>query len=159
MRETERSSAEQARNEIVEAGLAPPGIPEKLRLYGGRESAAVARERGELLVEYGPAATGGRQEHRSSLPPYAGSIGLVLALVAATLMSGCDPAEQPGGSGDRGNPGVEVWDSAGVEVIENHSPEWPANRPWSIDPEPGIVVGGGAAPGRIPPVAGGSCGR
>lgn len=96
---------------------------------------------------HGRAATGGRQEHLSSLSPYAGFFVLVLAQVAATLMSGCDPAEQPGGSGDEGNPGVEVWDSAGVEVIENHSPEWPANRFWTIDPEPDIVVGGGAVPG------------
>ncbi|MCY3675970.1 MAG: hypothetical protein OXN18_06395 [Gemmatimonadota bacterium] len=39
MRETKRSSAEEARNEIVEAGLALPGIPEMLRVYGGWESA------------------------------------------------------------------------------------------------------------------------
>ena len=95
----------------------------------------------------GRAATGGRQERRSSLPRRSGSVALVLAQLAATLVSGCGPAGQPGGSGDEGNPGVVVWDSAGVEVVENHSPEWPANRPWTIDPEPAIVLGGGAARG------------
>ena len=92
-------------------------------------------------------ATGGRQERRSFLPRHSGSVALVLAQLAATLMSGCDPAAQPGGSGEEGNPGFVVWDSAGVEVIENHSPEWPANDPWTIDPEPDIVLGGGAAQG------------
>ena len=61
-------------------------------------------------------------------------------------MSSCDRADRSGKGGGAA-PGVEVWDSAGVEVIENHSPEWPASRFWTIDPEPEIVLGGGAVRG------------
>ena len=74
------------------------------------------------------------------------SVAVGLALVAGASMSGCEPGE-PGGNDAGAVPGVEVRDSAGVEIVVNHSPEWPANRFWTMDPEPEIVVGGAVARG------------
>ena len=39
-------------------------------------------------------------------------------------------------------PTVTIWDSAGIEIGENHAPEWPAGQSWTIDPEPEFVLGG-----------------
>ena len=38
--------------------------------------------------------------------------------------------------------GSTIWDSAGIEIVENHAPEWPAGQFWTIDPEPEFVLGG-----------------
>ncbi len=52
--------------------------------------------------------------------------------------AGCD---RPAPDGDA-VAGVTVWDSAGIEIVENHAPEHPAGSFWSIDAEPEIVLGG-----------------
>ena len=39
-------------------------------------------------------------------------------------------------------PTVTVWDSAGIEIVENHAPEHAPDEFWTIDPEPEIVLGG-----------------
>ena len=39
-------------------------------------------------------------------------------------------------------PRVTVWDSAGIEIVENHAPEWGDSALWSMDPEPEFVIGG-----------------
>lgn len=39
-------------------------------------------------------------------------------------------------------PRVTVWDSAGIEIVENHAPEWGDSALWSVDPEPEFVIGG-----------------
>ena len=39
-------------------------------------------------------------------------------------------------------PRVTVWDSAGIEIVENHAPEWGDSALWRVDPEPEFVIGG-----------------
>ena len=41
-------------------------------------------------------------------------------------------------------PRVTVWDSAGIEIVENHAAEWGDSALWSVDPEPEFVIGGTA---------------
>ena len=41
-------------------------------------------------------------------------------------------------------PSVTVWDSAGIEIVENHAPEWGDSALWSVDPDPEFVIGGTA---------------
>lgn len=70
-------------------------------------------------------------------------VGFVVPCVAMTLAAaaGCDGRtadEDP----NEGENGVTVWDSAGIEIVENHAPEHPAGSFWSIDVEPEIVLGG-----------------
>ena len=65
--------------------------------------------------------------------------GMVLAVSA-----GCDGPRSDAGS-NAGEIGVTVWDSAGIEIVENHAPEHPAGAFWSIDAEPEIVLGGSRA--------------
>ena len=64
-----------------------------------------------------------------------------IALAFAT--PGCN-REPPLGGASAGDdfPGVTVRDSAGIEIVENHVPEWPAEQFWTLDPEPEIVLGG-----------------
>ena len=63
------------------------------------------------------------------------------------LASGC---EQPAGdSVAEADPTFTVWDSAGIEIVENHAPEHAAGEFWTIDPEPEIVLGGSEKPGEL----------
>ncbi len=63
------------------------------------------------------------------------------------LASGC---EQPAGdSVAEADPAFTVWDSVGIEIVENHAPEHAAGEFWSIDPEPEIVLGGSENPGEL----------
>jgi len=56
-----------------------------------------------------------------------------LAFTAAT----CDrPAEQDP------HPAVEIRDSAGIEIVRNHAPEWDSTEFWTVDPEPEFAIGG-----------------
>ena len=60
-----------------------------------------------------------------------------LAISAAVF--GCD-RESPGNTAEASN--VNIRDSAGIEIVENHAPQHPAGSFWSIDPEPEYVLGG-----------------
>ncbi len=62
-----------------------------------------------------------------------------VVLMFAVAMSGCDPASQDESQAAEDH-GFTVWDSAGIEIVENHAPKWPATELWTIDPEPEIVV-------------------
>ena len=42
-------------------------------------------------------------------------------------------------------------DSAGIEIVESHAPEYPPGQFWTLDPEPEIVLGGGTDSGEAPP--------
>ena len=64
---------------------------------------------------------------------------LAAILAAAISAPGCNPAPDDE-SGPAEQPTVTVWDSAGIEIVENHAPAWPAGQFWTIDPEPEIVV-------------------
>ena len=67
---------------------------------------------------------------------------LPAAIAAAMGAAGCDVG--PATDRDSGlGVGVTVRDSAGIEIVENHSPEWPPGEFWTLDPEPGFVLGAG----------------
>ena len=34
-----------------------------------------------------------------------------------------------------------VWDSAGVLITESSSPQWAVGTPWTLSPEPEVVIG------------------
>lgn len=78
----------------------------------------------------------------------AGSV-VSCAALALAASAGCDG--QPADAGPNpGETGVTVWDSAGIEIVENHAPEHAAGAFWSIASEPEIMLGGsrtGAADG------------
>ena len=76
-----------------------------------------------------------------SLPTSSAGLNRPTALaIAATLTAtACDDAPpQPEASS------VTVWDSAGIEIVENHAPEWGDSALWTVDPEPEFVIGGTA---------------
>ena len=64
---------------------------------------------------------------------------IAIAITAAA----CDRPAVPGANGT----GYTVHDSAGVEIVVNHTPEHSADQFWTIDPEPEIVLGGTEDPG------------
>lgn len=64
---------------------------------------------------------------------------LPVALAISASVFGCDPA--PVGDTTE-NPTVTIRDSAGIEIVENHAPEHPAESFWTIGPEPEFVLGG-----------------
>ena len=39
-------------------------------------------------------------------------------------------------------PAVTIRDSAGIEVVDNHAPEWDEGSAWTVAPTPEIVIGG-----------------
>ncbi len=71
-------------------------------------------------------------------------VGSVLSCAALALAAtaGCDGAP-PDARSSTGESEVTVWDSAGIEIVENHAPEHPPGQFWTLDPEPEIVLGGG----------------
>ena len=62
---------------------------------------------------------------------------LLLATAVAISAVACD---QPPPEAEAAR--VTVWDSAGVEIVENHAPESGDSAFWSVDPEPALVIGG-----------------
>ena len=65
------------------------------------------------------------------------NLPVTLAIPAAVF--GCD--QTPFGD-EAENATVTIRDSAGVEIVENHAPEYGAGQFWTIDPEPEFVLGG-----------------
>ena len=65
---------------------------------------------------------------------------LLAVLMVSSLLLGCDRRD-PGDPAGR-EAGVAIRDSAGIEIVENHSPEYPPERFWRMDMEPEIVLGG-----------------
>ena len=65
---------------------------------------------------------------------------LLAVLMVSSLLLGCDRRD-PGDPAGR-EAGFAVRDSAGIEIVENHSPEYPPERFWRMDMEPEIVLGG-----------------
>lgn len=62
-------------------------------------------------------------------------------LAVAIVASACEPPD-PGGSAAEGPRGVTIRDSAGIAIVENHTPEHPAGDFWTLDPVPELVLGG-----------------
>lgn len=68
----------------------------------------------------------------------------VLPAATAAMIGGligCDTGSSAGGAPTAG-PMVTIRDSADVEIVENHAPEWPLDQFWTLDPEPRFVLGG-----------------
>ena len=70
---------------------------------------------------------------------------LPAAVAVAIASAGCD-AEPIARAAPADGPTVMIRDSAGVEIVENHVPERPRGQFWTLDTEPGFVLGGSGAP-------------
>ena len=69
--------------------------------------------------------------------------GLAAVFATVAVYAGCErhsPSVREGIVAD--SPGVTVRDSAGVRIVENHSPERNTGSFWTVDPEPVVVMGG-----------------
>ena len=96
----------------------------------------------------------GNRGQRTSRAGFVAS-SAALAMVGA---GACDAS--PGGDAGVAGAAVTVWDSAGIEIVESHAPEYPPGQFWTLDPEPEIVLGGGVGGGRARPGgAGGAAAR
>ena len=62
-------------------------------------------------------------------------------VAVAIAVTACDRIPRDG-SDSADMPGFTAWDSAGVEIVENHAPQYAEGRFWTIDPEPEFVLGG-----------------
>ena len=73
-----------------------------------------------------------------------GSRTLHLSLLSVLVASSCgpDPAPSPVG-------GFVERDSAGVMIVENHTPEWGPGNFWTVDSEPDFVIGGPVRPNDV----------
>ena len=70
-----------------------------------------------------------------------------LLLVAVGAISGCGGAGESGAgepATDESSSEFSVRDSAGIEIVETSGSAWTDETRWRIDPEPLVVVGGGA---------------
>ena len=77
---------------------------------------------------------------------------IATVVVSALSVAGCNaaPADE---SGPAEQPTVTIRDSAGIEIVENHAPEYATGEFWTIDPVPEFVLGGS---GGLAAVANGS---
>ena len=66
---------------------------------------------------------------------------LFTAIAIAILAPGCERRSPDEGAADP-EPTVTTWDSAGIEIVENHAPEWEESEFWTIDSAPEFVLGG-----------------
>ncbi len=71
---------------------------------------------------------------------------LPVPIALATGMVGCEA-----GSSEGGAVGVTMRDSAGIRIVENHTPALPNGRFWTLDREPEFVLGGRNAAGSPEP--------
>lgn len=65
---------------------------------------------------------------------------LCAVFLPASLLPGCDHRDP--GSPAAAPAGFAIRDSATIEIVENHFPEYPPERFWRMDLEPEIVLGG-----------------
>ena len=66
---------------------------------------------------------------------------LAVSIAIAVTASGC--GQPPSGdTATETEPTFTVWDSAGIEIVENHAPEWAAGESWAFDTVPEFVLGG-----------------
>ena len=72
-----------------------------------------------------------------------GHAGFVVGWAALAVVGGGACDRPPGGNAEVAGAPVVVWDSAGIEIVESHAPEYPPGQFWTLDEEPEIVLGGG----------------
>ena len=65
---------------------------------------------------------------------------LFAVFMVSSLLPGCDRGEPGDPAGTEA--GFAIRDSAEIEIVENHFPEYPPERFWRMDMEPEIVLGG-----------------
>ena len=68
-------------------------------------------------------------------------LGLGAILAVAISVPACDSAPSDE-SGAAEVPTFTTWDSAGIEIVENHAPDHAAGEFWTIDSVPEFVLGG-----------------
>ena len=73
---------------------------------------------------------------------------LFITLAIAILAPACGQRLPEEGATDPAST-VTTWDSAGIEIVENHAPEHTAGEFWTIDPEPEFVLGGSENPSGL----------
>ena len=66
---------------------------------------------------------------------------LVAAIAMVILVPGCERRSPDKGATDP-EPTFTTWDSAGIEIVENHAPEHAPGEFWTFDTVPEIVLGG-----------------
>ena len=64
-------------------------------------------------------------------------IPVLAALTSLAAVAACDQAHSPPET-----PTVVLRDSAGIQIVENHAPEWDEGERWTVVAEPSVVVGG-----------------
>ena len=52
------------------------------------------------------------------------------------LAAGCESGDSPGGGDDT----FQVWDSAGIEIVESAAPAW-GDDGWTVSDSPGVAIG------------------
>lgn len=70
-------------------------------------------------------------------------IPVLAALASLAAAAACDQAHLPPET-----PTVVLRDSAGIQIVENHAPEWDEGERWTVATEPSVVVGGYRGPGE-----------
>jgi len=68
-------------------------------------------------------------------------VALSAVFVVSSVLPGCDHREAGISAGP--DAGFAIRDSAEIDIVENHSPEYSSDRFWRMDMEPEIVLGGG----------------
>ena len=66
---------------------------------------------------------------------------LLAAIAMVILVPGCERRSPDEGATDP-EPTFTTWDSAGIEIVENHAPEHAPGEFWTFDTVPEIVLGG-----------------
>ena len=66
-----------------------------------------------------------------------------LAALASLAAAACNHADRVPET-----PTVALRDSAGIQIVENHAPEWDEGERWTVATEPSVVVGGYRGPGE-----------
>ena len=64
-------------------------------------------------------------------------IPVLAALASLAAAAACDQAQSPPET-----PTVVLRDSAGIQIVQNHAPEWDDGERWTVAAEPSVVVGG-----------------
>lgn len=65
-----------------------------------------------------------------------------IAIASAVALPACDRPEPDPLPAPQESAGVSIRDSAGIEIVENHTPVWDSASAWTVDPEPEFVLGG-----------------
>ncbi|MDE2676493.1 MAG: 6-bladed beta-propeller [Gemmatimonadota bacterium] len=71
---------------------------------------------------------------------------LLPAVALLTATASCDRPQEDVAA----PPAVTIRDSAGIEIVESHAPEWDEGDAWAVATEPSVVIGGYRGAGQPP---------